>query len=131
MEKTSARKGYKEVSLFSSNIGSEKARGIVEQSGGSENVIKKQVVESQLHPQIQDFVNFIYSEATTTLTNTISAKITSRGIETPLGVLSMEQIKKGEEILQKINDILKQADTSSSYSQLEALSNQFYTAVIF
>lgn len=88
------------------------------------------MVESQLPSQIQDFVNFIYSEATNALTNTISAKITSRGIETPLGVLSMEQIKKGEDILHQLNQILKQEDASKmSYSQLEALSNQFYTAV--
>lgn len=34
----------------------------------------------------QEFVEYIYSEATTTLTTHFDAKITPRGIETPLGV---------------------------------------------
>lgn len=88
-----------------------------------------QPVESKLPAELQDLVKFLYEEATNTLTKTISARITARGIETPLGVLSHEQIKKGEDILHKLNDVLKQEDISHSQSAIEDLSNQFYTAV--
>src|SRR5947209_4768942 len=73
-EKTSAKKGYKEVSLASSKIGSQKARGtstgevdaktlekIKAQQGGAGAAAVK---VSQLHAGVQHRVRYIYDDAT-------------------------------------------------------------------
>src|SRR5262249_7304333 len=74
-EKTSPRKGYKEVSLASSKIGSQKARGTStgevddktlariaakEEAAGGAPVVQP----SQLHQGVQSLVRYIYDEAT-------------------------------------------------------------------
>ena len=63
--------------------------------------------ESSLPKEIQTLVQYVYSEATNALTTTVAAKITERGIETPLGVLSLQQVQKGEQVLDSIADVLK------------------------
>src|SRR5205085_5741460 len=106
-EKTSARKGYKEVSLASSRIGSQKARGTssgeidartLEKIKGEDGA-PAAVKGSSLPAPVQDLVRYLYDEATHALTNSVAAKITAHGIETPLGILTLGQIEKGEEIL--------------------------------
>src|SRR5687768_15415585 len=115
-EKTSARKGYKEVSLAASKIGSHKARGkssghvdakTIEKIPGNDGkapAIKK----SELDARVQEFVSYIYEEATNALTSTVAAKITANGIETPLGVLTVGQIERGEAILSELYALFKQ-----------------------
>jgi hypothetical protein len=51
------------------------------------------------------------------LTQRVNAQITENGIETPLGVLTIDQVEKGEEIL---NEIQKLTDplTKSSKNQV-------------
>jgi hypothetical protein len=44
-------------------------------------------------------VEYVFAEATNALTSTVNAKITANGIETPLGILTIGQIEKGEDIL--------------------------------
>lgn len=41
------------------------------------------------------------------LTSIVQAKITPQGIETPLGILTVEQIDKGGEILAELESILE------------------------
>src|SRR5262249_23336956 len=85
-EKTGPRKGYKEVSLASTKIGSQQARGtstgevdertlakIAPKNGDAAPVVKK----SDLHDGVQRLVRYIYDEATTALTTTVAAKITA------------------------------------------------------
>jgi hypothetical protein len=138
-EKTSPRKGYKELSLASSKIGSQKARGtssgdvdaktiqkIAEakaKAGEPVPVVKK----SDLHGRVQDLVGYIYEAATTALTTTVAAKITANGIETPLGILTVGQIEKGEEILQDLYALFKKG--SKNRAEMERLSGHFYTAI--
>lgn len=134
-EKTSAKKGYKEVSLASSKIGSQRSRGasvgevdaktvakIAANSSGDKPAPKV----SALDPEIQSLVSYIYSEATNALTSTVAAKITANGIETPLGVLTIGQIERGEAILQ---DLYKAFQASKAHSELERLSGEFYTCI--
>src|SRR5262245_30532199 len=112
-EKTSARKGYKELALASSKIGSQKARGscvgevddktlqkLAQAKAGGAAPVARQT--SRLHEGVQSLVRYVYDEATTALTSTVSAKITAHGIETPLGILTIGQIEKGEEILEEL-----------------------------
>lgn len=137
-EKTSAKKGYKELNLASSKIGSTKSVG--QSSGDIDNKTllklaeksepgdaKKKAPVISLHKDIQDIVSYLYSEATNALTSTVNATITANGIETPLGVLTLGQIDKGELIL---NDIA--TTFNSKYTKrdvLNQLSGDFYTAI--
>ncbi|HEY4220066.1 MAG TPA: WGR domain-containing protein, partial [Myxococcota bacterium] len=120
-EKTAKSKGYKEVALASSKIGSAKARGsssghvddkTLNAGAGagaptSAAVVAKSSKPSSLPEPIQDLVQYIYAEATTALTTTVAVKITANGIETPLGVLTVGQVEKGEELLDAISDAVK------------------------
>lgn len=134
--KTGASKGYKEVALASSKIGSQKARG---GSSGAvdEKTLAKIAGDEERKPPapkgptiaapLQDLVRYIYAEATTALTTTVAAKITANGIETPLGVLTIGQIEKGEQVLGEINDAVQAA--KANRTKLETLSGEFYSAV--
>lgn len=57
---------------------------------------KKVESKLNLHPMVQRFVASIYNEATKSMTSTVTVQITAEGIKTPLGVLTKEQIEKGE-----------------------------------
>ena len=139
-EKTSAKKGYKELSLASSKIGSQKSRGasvgqvddktiakIASQgSAGGVGPAKISAV-SALPPAIQELVSCVYSEATNALTTTVAAKITANGIETPLGVLTVGQIELGERILEELFNLFQAK--KNTQSEMERLSGEFYTAI--
>jgi len=133
-QKTSAAKGYKEVSLASSKIGSHQARGA---SSGEVDVKTIEKIESakkeeakkpavNLPAPVKELVSYLFSEATNALTNTVAAKITANGIETPLGVLTIGQIEKGEAILEQIYSGLSKG---KNRSRLEDLSGEFYTVI--
>lgn len=133
-EKTSARKGYKELNMASAKIGSKQTLG--KSSGEVDDktlkkmadVKSKVVVDDEptitLHKEVQRLVTHLYDEATKTLTKKVNATITANGIETPLGVLTIGQIEKGEKILEGIAGAMgKKGDT------LTNLSGQFYTVI--
>jgi poly [ADP-ribose] polymerase len=146
-EKTSARKGYKEVALASSKIGSQKARGTssgemdaatlektAEGGGGKKKkaavaVVKKKAAPkaSALPAALQALIRYLYDEAKDALTTRVAAKITAKGIETPLGVLTLGQIDKGEEILEELFVQFKKKKKDAS--EMERLSSEFYTAI--
>lgn len=132
-QKTSARKGYKELSLASSKIGSHKTLG---QSSGvvDEKTLKKiadkappavKAAVVTISQEIQDIVSYLYSEATNALVSTVNAQITANGIETPLGVLTIGQIDKGQAVLDKIIDALQK----QKRTELTSLSGEFYTVI--
>ena len=134
-KRTSAKKGYKEVSLASTKIGSQKARGTssgevdaktlqkIQSKDGAAAVVKN----STLQPGIQDLVRYIYDEATHALTTSVAAKITANGIETPLGVLTLGQIEKGEQILLELYDVFQKK--KKDRVEMERLTGEFYTAI--
>lgn len=132
-EKTSAKKGYKELSLASSKIGSQKARGT--STGEVDDKTLAKIAGNQKEPPrpsalavpVQELVRYIYAEATEALTTTVAAKITAQGIETPLGVLTLGQIERGEAILQQLYGLFKAKKVSPS--EMERLSGEFYTAI--
>lgn len=135
-EKTSAKKGYKEVSLASSKIGSKKSVG--QSSGMIDDATLKKMAEKDkpkktaapvitLHKDIQDIVSLLYNEATNALVSTVNATITANGIETPLGVLTIGQIEKGQEVLDNLAGSLSKSKKNSD--KLSELSGEFYTAI--
>lgn len=137
-EKTSPKKGYKELALASSKIGSQKARGTSAGEVDSKTVAKLAeqkaargeapvVKRSNLTAPVQNLVQYIYAEATEALTTTVQAKITAQGIETPLGVLTLGQIDKGDAILLELYDLFKKGSTNRS--KMQDLSSDFYTHI--
>jgi poly [ADP-ribose] polymerase len=137
-EKTSSRKGYKELSLASSKIGSHKARGTssgavddktLEKLAGKGGVKAPAIKPSKLHPEVQALVRYLYGEATSALTSTVAATITAHGIETPLGILTIGQIEKGEAILGELYDLFKNKKAKNRQQRMEKLSGDFYTAI--
>jgi predicted DNA-binding WGR domain protein len=138
-EKTAASKGYKEVSLASSKIGSHKARGTssghvdertLEKIQGKADAPKPKVQPSTLASGVQALVTYIYEEATSALTSTVAAKITANGIETPLGVLTIGQIEKGEAILNTAYSLFQQEKKPTRYDDdMARLSGEFYSAI--
>ncbi len=134
-EKTGPRKGYKEVALASVKIGSQKARGTsagevddktLEKIKSKDGVVAVRKA-SRLAPAVQELVRYVYDEAKNALTSTVAASITAHGIETPLGILTIGQIEKGEKILLDLyHEVQKKR---KNRPRLEQLSGDFYTAV--
>ena len=126
--KTGPSKGYQEVALASSKIGSTKARG---QSSGELDPATieraKAATPSTLPSELQELVSYVYSEATDALTTTVAAKITAAGIETPLGILTLGQIEKGEAILDELYHLFQAGKATKK--QLEDGSGAFYSAI--
>lgn len=132
-EKTSSKKGYKELSLASSKIGSRKTIG---QSSGTvdEKTLAKIVsvtsvitATPSISKDIQEIVQYLYSEATNALTSTVNATITANGIETPLGVLTIGQIDKGQIVLDEIAEAF--GKKKKVHDVLTQLSGDFYTLI--
>ena len=139
--KTSPRKGYKELSLVSANIGSKVTRGKVsgeldrdtldkleERSQARGKKTKVKVARQLLDSQIATLVDYLYSEATKALTSTVNASITANGIETPLGILTLGQIDKGQDILDQITKAF-QSRVKNKSDKLTELSGDFYTVI--
>ena len=131
-QKTSARKGYKELSLASSKIGSQKTIG--QSSGEVDAKTLKKLADKNpavhqsvvtIPKEVQEIVSYLYSEATNALVNTVNAQITANGIETPLGVLTIGQIDKGQAVLDQIIDAFQK----KKRAELTALSGEFYTLI--
>lgn len=134
-EKTSARKGYKELSLASSKIGSKKTFG--KSSGTIDDKTLKKLADKQTAPTkvvpvsipvpVQELVANLYSEATKALTKVVNATITANGIETPLGVLTLGQIDAGQKVLDDLAQVVSKKKVS--VTDCQALSGQFYTLI--
>jgi len=123
------------VALASTKIGSQKARGTTsgQIDDNTLNKIKNKdgsapaLIKSQLPQPVQDLVRYIYDEAKQALTSTVAASITANGIETPLGILTVGQIEKGEKILADLHKELQKK--RKNRAKLESLSGDFYTAI--
>jgi len=131
-EKTSARKGYKELSLASSKIGSKKSLG--KSSGEIDDKTLEKLADNKsstpvihLNKSVQNLVAHLYSEATNALVSTVNATITAKGIETPLGVLTIGQIDKGESILDSLSEVLSKK--KKDQDKIVQLSGNFYTLI--
>lgn len=131
--KSKKRKGYKEVNLASSNIGSEKAKGTSSGKVDAQTVAKIEENDTpkkakpkkgpELDPKLASLIGYLYNDATKSLTSTVQAKITAKGIETPLGVLTIGQIEDGEALLKQIFDKIKAGQDTSN------LTGQFYSTI--
>lgn len=125
-DKLSDFKGYKRVELATLKVGSDKAQSIkLSNAPTSGHVVAAQ---SNLAPELQELVKYIYSEATTSLSNVCNATFTPHGIETPIGVLTFDQITKGQNILYKIYDAIELGGDDLT-NELTTLSSDFYSLI--
>eukprot|EP00054_Salpingoeca_dolichothecata_P038009 m.12638 g.12638 ORF g.12638 m.12638 type:complete len:501 (+) comp8146_c0_seq1:54-1556(+) len=90
--------------------------------------VKKSAGSVKLSKEVQTLIRYIFDEAKQSLTTSINATITENGIETPLGVLDTEQVKKGEDILAEAMKVFNSKQATKA-KKLEKLSSQFYTAI--
>jgi len=136
--KTSSRKGYRELSLASSRIGSSKGKGAscgeidaatIRKIAETKNVPASAIRVSDLHPKVSELVRYLYAESTSALTSTVAVKITARGIETPLGVLTLGQIEKGEAILQELYALFQKNKPAKYREQMVRLTGEFFTTI--
>lgn len=136
-QKTGKSKGYREVSLASVKIGS--TLGMNESSGDVDSKTLEMMKEKSgpkkpkkkasfnLHTGVRNLTSFLYGEATGALTQTANVKITADGLETPLGILTVGQIEKGEAILKELFTLHK-AKKAKQDDYLQ-LSSDFYQAI--
>lgn len=123
------KKGYQEVNLASSKIGSHKAigktAGIIDDKTIKAAEIKKtKKTKSSLHPSIVGLVENIYSHAGQELTKKVNVSITAKGFETPLGILTIGQVENGADILSEIRSSLK-----GKKKNIEDFSSKYYSTI--
>ena len=134
IKRSKEKKGYKEVNLAKSKIGSDKAQG--KSSGhvdqetldAQKKTTKKKTKrkkKSTINPNVRKFVESIYRNAGQALTQKVNVQITADGFETPLGVLTAGQVNTGFDIL---GDIRKHIQRGHK-NKVRDLSGQFYTAI--
>ena len=100
-----------------------------DEDGGNEPARKVSVKhvnkDSKLPANVQAFVRKIYDSATGNLKKNIDCEFTSKGIKTPLGVLSLTQVERGDAVLDEIQAVLE----GTGKGNLEKLSNDYYTRI--
>lgn len=84
---------------------------------------------SKLDKAVQDLISLIFAEASSSLTTSLDAMITENGIETPLGVLSAEQVRVGEGILDQALAVFNDPKAKNKAATLQSLSSDYYTAI--
>ena len=133
--KSKKKKGYEEVNLAKSNIGSDQARGKsageIDEATKAKAAPKKKAKAKKtgsVPTGIADVVKYLYDEATNALTTAVNVKITADGMETPLGVLTLAQIQKGEKLLKEIHDLVG-VGAKPHHGDLFHASGAFYKAI--
>jgi poly [ADP-ribose] polymerase len=133
-EKTSARKGYVEVKMASTKVGSSVGNAQIL----SDDIKKDKVVSDtkdvkddvKLHHSVSKLVERLYAEAGQAVKSQLSGTLNST-VENPLGTLTLTQIEDGRHILQEVQAMLdsKPKLKDSIHPDILQLSNKFYSAI--
>lgn len=133
--KTSSRKGYREVAVAMTSVGSSAARGkLISDDVKNIKVMddgkKKKKKKSTLPDSTTaDLVARIYNDAGAAIQKSLSASANASD-QNPLGVLTTTQIQAGREILQDIQQLLQDdALVGTEDSELITLTNDFYSTI--
>ncbi len=134
-EKTSSSKGYVEVQLAQSKMGSDVAKTMVLSDDVKKDKITKtdddkDAKKVDLHPTVTKLVERLYSEAGQAVRNQLSGALKTTA-ENPLGTLTLTQIAEGKKYLQEAQDLLtaKPKLVDSIHADLLQISNRFYSAI--
>jgi poly [ADP-ribose] polymerase len=134
-EKTGKSKGYVEVKMAATKIGS----AVTNTQILSDDVKKDKVVADdkddkkptiQLHKSVEKLVERLYSEAGQAVRQQLSGSLQT-STENPLGTLTLTQIEHGRSILQIVQQMLvdKPKLKGTIHADLIKLSNDFYSAI--
>lgn len=135
-EKTSSRKGYVEVKLAQSKMGSEVAKGMVLSTDVKQDKVitatedDKDKKKLDLHHTVVALVDRLFTEAGAAVRNQLSGSLQTT-TENPLGTLTLSQINEGRKYLREIQELLvkKPALKGSIDTKVLDLSNAFYSAI--
>jgi poly [ADP-ribose] polymerase 2/3/4 len=134
--KTSSRKGYVEVALASTKVGSSKGNEkILSDDIRKEKITategkKDKKADLKLHRSVERLVDRLYTEAGQAVRRQLSGSLQTTA-ENPLGTLTLTQIEQGRQVLQEIQKLLtkKPKLKNTAHKDLLDLSNQFYSAI--
>ncbi len=135
-EKTGTKKGYVEVKMAATKIGS----SVTNSQILSDDVKKDKVVADDadddkkpkitLHASVEKLINRLYAEAGQAVRQQLSGSLQT-STENPLGTLTLTQIEHGRSILQSIQQLLtdKPKLKGTIHADVIKLSNDFYSAI--
>ena len=134
--KTSKSKGYVEVQLAATKVGSEEGnRKILSDDIKRDNVVtapgeKKAASVHKLEPSVSRLVDRLYTEAGQAVRRSLSGSLKTTS-ENPLGTLTLTQIESGRAVLQDIQKLIVKRPKlkGSIHRDILDLSNQFYSAI--
>jgi poly [ADP-ribose] polymerase len=134
-EKTGKSKGYVEVKMAATKVGSSVANVQILSDDIKKSNLKSSdpnagVSAIKLHRSVEKLVERLYTEAGTAVRTALSGSLNTT-VENPLGTLTLSQINTGRTILQEIQQMLtdKPKLKGSINKDLIDLSNQFYSAI--
>lgn len=133
-EKTSKKKGYREVAVASTKVGSEKAQKMVLSDDIKKDKIKgqgkpKKIIK--LDPAVQKLTVRLYEEANQAIQRTLNTGQLNAAADNPLGTLTLTQIEDGRAILQEIQQKIAK-DTSlidQADPEILRLTDDFNTTI--
>lgn len=132
-EKTGPSKGYREVQMAATKVGSSvnNAR-ILSDDIKKDKIITSDVKDSKivLHRSVEKLVERLYTEAGHAVQQQLSGSLNTSA-ENPLGTLTLTQIEYGRGLLQNIQQLLKDKPKlkGSVHTDVIQLSNDFYSAI--
>lgn len=134
-EKTGPSKGYREVQMAATKVGSSVNNARIL----SDDIKKDKVITAgdepskpklKLDRSVEKLVNRLYTEAGAAVQQQLSGSL-STSAENPLGTLTLTQIEHGRKLLQELQQMLtdKPKLKGSTHSDVIRLSNDFYSAI--
>jgi len=133
-EKTGSRKGYVEVQMASTKMGSSVNNQRILSDDIKKDKLKsddgKDAPKDNISPHIAKLVNRLFEEAGQAVRSSLSGSLQTTA-ENPLGTLTLTQINQGKNVLQEIQDLLtkKPKLIDSINSDVLLLSNKLYSAI--
>lgn len=133
-EKTSKRKGYVEVKVAQSKMGSAVAQTMVLSDDVKKDKVKssdkKNGASIKLDKTVAKLVERLYTEAGQAVRSQLSGTLKTT-TENPLGTLTLGQIEAGRDVLQEIQKLITKDPSykDSIKKKILDLSNQFYSVI--
>ena len=134
--KTGKRKGYVEVMMASTKIGSDEGnKQILSNDIKQENLVTASgspcpTAKITLPPSVVQLVNRLFTEAGKAVQSQLSGSLQTTA-ENPLGTLTLTQIETGRTVLQEIQKLLTRRPKLKGSIHKDVLnkSNEFYSAI--
>lgn len=132
-EKTGKRKGYVEVKMASTKVGSDVGNSKILSEDVKMDKVKtddKTAPSEKLSPSVVRLVDRLYNEAGKAVRSQLSGSLQTTA-ENPLGTLTLTQIESGREVLQRIQKLIVKSPSykDSIKTKILDLSNEFYSAI--